>query len=166
TTRRRRDKRNWFWQLFRFLMPERAGEYVTKLSGLRRAAAPGHDLVGAYQGEIGFVEIAQRPGQIDDRKLGAERGCRLARLARVRRVIAKLQQRPFESEPIVQGRTILQPGMRRAPSGACGRHVDIRGIRRRPAAVGDNDGRAVVASTEGDAGNVELGAGMLVEIDA
>jgi hypothetical protein len=34
-------------------------------AGLRSAAAPSHHLVGTYQREIGFVEIAQAPRHRD-----------------------------------------------------------------------------------------------------
>src|SRR5690606_35386670 len=70
---------------------------------------------------------------------------------------AHAQQRPFESEVIVQRAAVIQPHVRRPSAGAGGGGVLVGFVGRRRAAIGNNGGRAVVASSEGDAGNVEFG---------
>src|SRR4051794_27623015 len=56
--------------------------------------------------------------------------------------------------------------MRGAAAGTGARNVDVRGVGRRLAAIGDDDRRAVVTPAEGHAWDVEFGAGVLFEIDA
>src|SRR3984893_12497524 len=95
-------------------------------------APPGHDLVGAAEGEIGLIELPRLfASHIDDFKVDVRGSCRRAEGFAVS--LAQAQQGPFEAEEIEERSSILQPQVRRAASWTGARRVGVRRIRRRGA---------------------------------
>ncbi len=116
----------------------------------RRVGAPGDVAVGAHQHEAALVERGDlRIGEIDDlqghaapRRSVGKRSRRIGGAAPRRSSTKPLPKRSRVERPVVD------PGMRRARSGPRHRH-ELRGLdRRRRGAVGDDDGRRLVAIAE------------------
>src|SRR5262249_60900791 len=76
------------------------------------------------------------------------------------------QKRELKAEHIIQRVFIVEPQVRCAATGASRGHILVRFIGRRCSAVSDHDRRAIVAPTKGNARNVELEAGVVVEMIA
>src|SRR5262249_52851822 len=60
--------------------------------------------------------------------------------------------------------TVCEPQMGRPATGTGRRHIVVRLIRRRQRIVGNDDRRAVVTASEGDARNIEFEARMIIEM--
>src|SRR5262249_14987010 len=82
------------------------------------------------------------------------------------RVRTQAQQCELEPEQIEQRLAVREPQMWRPTAGAGRRDVDVGHVRRRRRAVRDDDRRAIIATTEGHAGNVEFGARVGIEVVA
>ena len=114
-------------------------------------------LVGADQGEAGFVAAAQsRIGQREHLQREVPFGGDSNETVCIARVAVRHQQRVALAEMIVQRRAIREPQMRREAAGVGGRHVQHEMLRWRRAAVVDHDGRIVIAHTEHDSERAEL----------
>ena len=129
-------------------------------------SAPSNDLIGANQYQIGLIEVA---GLIASYGGHAQRNIqRLCRSLERRggAPFAELQQGELEAERIVKRAPICKPQMGRPTARTCSRHIVVRSIRRRRGAIVNNNRRAVVATTEGDARNVEFEARMIIQMIA
>src|SRR3954451_21045488 len=77
---------------------------------------------------------------------------------------AEPQQRPLQAEGVEQRAPVVQPGVGRAPAGRRGGLVAVRRVRWGRRAVVRDHRRFAVAGAEGDAGDVELGAAVPLEV--
>src|SRR5262249_8345764 len=101
---------------------------------------------------------------IDDGERHAERLRGGRKSCGGRRLLAEPEQCEFKTEAVVERARAIEPQMRWAAAGTGRWLVSICSIRRRYRAVGDDDRRAVIAATEGDTGNVEFEACVVIKM--
>ena len=137
--------------------PEDAPDHPRRSRAVR--PSPRDDLIGPDQRERRLVACQQVGiGQSDHAKVHADRGRFGGEAGRLVRPVGECEQGPLGVEGVEQRAAVGQPGVRRAPAGTGARHVLVRPVGRRCGAVADDHRRAVVATADRDAGNVELGA--------
>ena len=115
--------------------------------GVSSVPAPGDDLIGANEGEVGSIEIAGFLRiQFDNCEVHTQfrRGALPGFGARCTAIETK--KRPLKSEGVEQGSPIGEPQVRSAAARTSGRDVYVGSVRRRKRSVRDNHRRAVIAS--------------------
>src|SRR5262245_21506508 len=92
-------------------------------------AAPGNDLVRSDKGRVCLIEIAGIVAiDIDNGQIEPEAARRLGDVLRNGTVAAQAQQRPLETERVVERAPVGKPEMGRPPAGTCRWRVGVGGV--------------------------------------